>query len=320
MSDQAVQVTATLVAFDPLRDARHRDARAARECADWLAWLQLEGKAARTLDSYERTIAALLRAYPNTPVDEFTHGDVLQLLKQEFKTGAGLKTRIAHLASFFGWLERMGDIDRNPMRRVPRPRNKPQHVVETFTDPEILLLTGLPSPDGALFSILFDAGLRKGEARHLKWGHIRLDRNELVVYQGKGGKDRIVPISRLSSRLADLALLEGLEPTDYLWYTRPGGGTVIKRDKPIGEASFVRWYTRCLATVGVPYRPRTERDPGLHNPHATRHTFATRWLRRGGRLETLSLVMGHASIKTTFDLYGHLDTTDIVIDLELVEG
>jgi integrase len=51
----------------------------------------------------------------------------------------------------------------------------------------------------------------------------------------------------------------------------------------------------------------------------TRHTFATRWLRRRGRLETLSVVMGHASIKTTFDLYGHLDRRDVGRDLILIE-
>jgi len=49
--------------------------------------------------------------------------------------------------------------------------------------------------------------------------------------------------------------------------------------------------------------------------HAREHhmsSLATNWLRKGGRLETLSLILGHASIRTTFDLYGHLDTTDVL--------
>ena len=58
-------MTVAVVNFDPLRDARHKDAQAARECADWIAWLELGNKAARTLDSYERYAAALLRAWPN---------------------------------------------------------------------------------------------------------------------------------------------------------------------------------------------------------------------------------------------------------------
>jgi integrase len=78
---------------------------------------------------------------------------------------------------------------------------------------------------------------------------------------------------------------------------------------PLGDGSFDRWWGRSLAEAGVRYR----------NPHTTRHTFATRWLRRGGRLETLSRAMGHASIRTTFDLYGHLDTSDVAVDIALME-
>jgi len=59
--------------------------------------------------------------------------------------------------------------------------------------------------------------------------------------------------------------------------------------RPLGAGSFDRWWRRCLVEASVRYR----------NPHVARHTFATRWLRRGGRLETLSIAMGHASIRTT---------------------
>ena len=55
------------------------------------------------------------------------------------------------------------------------------------------------------------------------------------------------------------------------------------------------------------------------NPRRARHTFATRWLKRGGRMETLSEAMGHASIATTVDLYGHLDLADVARDLALIE-
>ena len=72
----------------------------------------------------------------------------------------------------------------------------------------------------------------------------------------------------------------------------------------------MEWWKRCREEAGVRKR----------NPHMTRHTFATRYLRAGGRLETLSMVMGHSSVKTTFDLYGHLDTTDTAFDIALLEA
>ncbi len=55
------------------------------------------------------------------------------------------------------------------------------------------------------------------------------------------------------------------------------------------------------------------------NPHVARHTFATRWLKNGGPMLTLSKAMGHASIATTVDQYGHLDLSDVARDLALVE-
>lgn len=182
----------------------------------------------------------------------------------------------------------------------------------TFSEAEVELLTGLPSPDGALFLVLFDAGLRKGEARRLRVRHVNLDRATLVVYRGKGDKDRVVPMTRrLAFALAELSTVEGLNPDDYLWYTKPGGRARSHR-QAIGEGSFHRWYDRCLDDAGI---------SGLRrNPHATRHTFALRWLRQGGRLETLQQMLGHESISTTMDEYGHLDVSDVERDLALMEA
>jgi integrase len=102
--------------------------------------------------------------------------------------------------------------------------------------------------------------------------------------------------------------LDGLEPADYLWYKRRGGGPRIQRDSPIEETCFNDWWRRCLTAAEVRYR----------NPHMSRHTFATRFLRNRGRLETLQLVLGHEGIQTTSDLYGHLDMRDVARDLGLV--
>jgi integrase len=115
--------------------------------------------------------------------------------------------------------------------------------------------------------------------------------------------------ARLQQAVTELLFTEHLEPEDYLWYTRPGGGR-LQRSTPIGKGSFAVWWARCLDEAGGRYR----------NPHTARHTFATRWLRRGCRLETLSLVMGHANITTTHSLYAHLDTSDILIDVARIDA
>jgi integrase/recombinase XerC len=165
---------------------------------------------------------------------------------------------------------------------------------------------------------MFGTGARKGDCRRLKVKHFRPTedadgRDSFVFLDGKGGKDRVVPVlPRVARATAELVLLEGLNDNDHFWYSVRANEIsrkVVRRD-PVGEGTFARWYTDCLERAGVRYR----------NPHTTRHTFSTNWLRQGGRLETLSMILGHASIRTTYDEYAHLDTTDVLADLAIIEG
>lgn len=65
--------------------------------------------------------------------------------------------------------------------------------------------------------------------------------------------------------------------------------------------------------------PRSAYNEGIHNPHVTRHTFVTRALRRGVPLEVVSKWVGHASVATTADIYGHLNVEDTRRYLYLLE-
>lgn len=301
-------MSAVRCSLDPLRDVRHRDARLARDQADWLAWLELGGLRSRTLRDYEWATARLLRAYPSKTLDQITPSDIAHVLRSF--PPAGRRTKKAAYDSFFKWARRTRRLIENPMEELPQIQRGPQKVIEVFTDAEIASLTALPENDGDLFLILFDTGLRRSEARKLQVRDCHLGDRRLVVREGKGGKDRIVPLTeRLTQRLADWFLLDALKPTDHLWPTRPGGYYLQRRTR-MGDTSFTTWYSRSIEQAGVRYR----------NPHTTRHTYATRWLRSGGRLETLSRALGHASIRTTADLYAHLDITDLERDLALVEG
>jgi integrase len=291
----------TVLALDSevTRDARHHSAAAWREVATWLAFLSLEGKALRTLDDYERTIAALLLMFPDKELADFTDAELTRFLMTF--PAPSRRIRRAHLASLFKWALLQDRIDWNPMTKIPNPKRNAQRVITVFEDAEIELLTGLPSPDGALFLILLDGGLRKGEARRLRVRHVNLERRTLTVYRGKGSKDRVVPMTeRLTNALADLMIIEGLNRDDYFWYCRPGGGDK-KHNRELVESAWHRWYVRSLDSAGIPYR----------NPHTTRHTCATRWQRWGLNLEEIQRLLGHASIQTTSDLYLHLDVEDI---------
>ena len=163
---------------------------------------------------------------------------------------------------------------------LPVLKRPGQRWQDVFSEQEIDDLYSLPLADGVLMRLLVEAGLRKAEARKLQLRRLKLEPPpaQVVVVAGKGGKDRVIVMSSvLRGAVEELLFMERLDPLAYLWYSKPGGGRA-NRSRPIGDGSFDRWWRRCVDAAGVRYR----------NPHVTRHTFATRWLRRGGRLETLS--------------------------------
>lgn len=284
-------------ALDPLRNQEHRKAAAAGELADWLSWLELGGSAPRTREDYERTAAALLLTVPDKSFGEITDGDAMQLL-MSYPAASRRKCK-AHLSSWFKWGVRTRRIQMNPIDLLPAIKRPHQPVIEIFTDAEEAALRALPSPDGHLMALLFESGLRKSEACHMTAKRVDLDRGLVIVKEGaKGSKDRVVPIvPSLASAMANMILLEGIDPDEHLWYDRPGSPIRfrVRRSQPIAATSFGRWWARCIAEAGVDYK----------RPHTTRHTFATRWRERGLDLDEIQILLGHASVSTTSDLYVH---------------
>ena len=183
------------------------------------------------------------------------------------------------------------------MGKVAKVKHPPRRNHDIFKLAEVAQLMAIPAPDGQLFTILFVTGLRKAEARRLRRAHIDLDRRRLIVHEGKGGKDRVVaPIPEALQAVADLDIIEGLRPEDYLWCTRPGGGDVISRRWPIGDTTFSRWYQTRLEQAQVRYL----------NPHTTRHTYHELMRMAKLDLEERQVLMGHVKISTTADIYGHI--------------
>lgn len=303
-----------MVASELTRDRSHEQARAAGECAEWQLWLLMEGKRSVTREDYLRTVAALLRRNPDTPFADFTPSQFMEVIAAHPR-GSQRKVR-AHLQSFAQWGVLMGLLDRNPLERVPKIKRPQQKVVETFTDAECAALMGPPLIDGVLFTLMLECGLRKTECRNLQRKHVDLDRLQVVVLDGKGGKGRVVPFgstSPLAAKIADLDLVERLGHDDFLWYSTNRYGRVFRKG-PIGDGTFHRWYDRAIRAAGVSYVPGS-----IHNPHTTRHTYVTRLLVSGVPLQVVAKWAGHASVATTADIYGHLTTQDERRFLELLE-
>ena len=147
-----------------------------------------------------------------------------------------------------------------------------------------------------LIGLLYGCGLRCFESRHVRLRDLDFDRKMLHVYQGKGKKDRYVPLSE--------HLIRGLKkyisaekPEDWLFNGQPlenrKGGDFDSRYSQKG----VQWAVSQAAKKA---------DISKHvNVHTLRHTYATHLLEDGTDIVTLKGLLGHESIETTM-IYLHV--------------
>lgn len=136
----------------------------------------------------------------------------------------------------------------------------------------------------------YSGGLRVSEIANLRVSDIDSDRMIIHVKQGKGRKDRIVPLSPVLLATLRTYWLEA-RPLKLLF---PG------RDakRPISTTTIRATLRKAVIAAGI-------KKPV--NMHSLRHAFATHHLEAGTDLRTLQLVMGHTSLKTT-SRYLHVST------------
>jgi site-specific recombinase XerD len=136
----------------------------------------------------------------------------------------------------------------------------------------------------AIFATFIMAGLRKKELLSLKCTDIEIENLSIFIRQGKGNKDRVVPINY---RLAE-ALKQYKEERRRLNKTCPEFFTSSTYDKGFTHSGLVRVLAQIRETTGITF-----------TIHKLRHTFATLMLEGGCDIYSLSKMMGHNDIKTT---------------------
>lgn len=169
-------------------------------------------------------------------------------------------------------------------RRIPRPRVV-KRLPEVLSGSEVAaVLERLGSVrHRAVLSAAYGAGLRISEACALRIRDIDSKRMLLHVDQGKGGKNRSVP---LSPRL--LAVLRA-----YYRMTRPTGEYLFSargEDRPVTRQAVSKALRQAVVDGGLGKRVTA---------HTLRHSFATHLLELGTDLRTIQVFLGHKSIQTT---------------------
>jgi integrase/recombinase XerD len=203
--------------------------------------------------------------------------------------------RLSCLRQFFRFLLRDGVRQDDPTVTLEAPR-QPHRLPKFLSEAEVeALLHAAPSLEGrtglvasAGFHLLYATGLRISELLGLPRAAMS-SHAELLAVRGKGGRERLVPVST-QARDAALALIAASPRSRFIFPGREPG-------RPMTRQGFDRIVHATALAAGL--------DPARLSPHVLRHAFASHMLARGADLRSLQLLLGHADIATT-QIYTHV--------------
>lgn len=269
-------------------------------------YLKLEkGLSLNTLEAYNADITKLLA---------FLEGENIELLNttpedlEQFIAGLhdiGITARsqariMSGIKSLFGFLMLEKIIEKDPSELIDNPRIgfKIPEVLSIQEIDSIIAAVDLSKKEGqrnrALLETLYSCGLRVSELITLKLSDLYLD-DEFIRVEGKGQKQRLVPISKKAIKeiqfyMADRHLVTAKKGhEDFLFLSRRG--------THLSRIMIFHIIKELADEVGI---------IKIISPHTFRHSFATHLLEGGANLRAIQMMLGHESITTT-EIYTHID-------------
>ncbi len=193
-----------------------------------------------------------------------------------------------------------GDVAANPTLGLSLPVGTGRRERVARPEEADALIAALPERDRALWATALYAGLRRGELQALRWSRVDLDAGIIRVTNGWDREAGLIePKSRAASRRVPLpAALRPHLVSQRLRQRAADGGFVFAAAgvTPFDPPTIARRAKRAWLAAGL--------EP--INLHECRHTFAAHMVAAGVNVKALSSYLGHSSISTTLDRYGHL--------------
>jgi integrase/recombinase XerD len=281
--------------------------RMASLLGEFIEWMHVSNAAAYTVYHRRASIAMFIRwAYEHGMEDpmEVTR-PVLQNYQRHLyyyrqKNGEPLTfrsqyTRMVPVRSWFRWLVRNNHILHNPAADLDMPRIEqrlPRAVLSEAEAERVMLVPDTSTPlglrDRAMLETFYSTGIRRTELVNLKLYNLDRERGTLSIWQGKGKKDRIIPIGERAIAWINKYLREARPQLA----SDPDDGTVF------------------LSVEGGPFHP--DRLSGLIREHVDaanlnkrgachmfRHTMATLMLEGGADIRYIQQMLGHSDLQST---------------------
>jgi integrase/recombinase XerD len=243
--------------------------------------MRLRNYSQRTIECYVQRVACFAKHFGRSPEEmgpEEVRTFQLEMLRQRYSWSTFNQTVCALRLLYGVTLGRPEQVPFIPFGK--RPQTLP--IVLSPEETVQFLDAAEAGRDRTLFQTAYACGLRLSEVLHLQVTDIDSKRMLVIVRQGKGQKDRLVP---LSARLLEVLRGYWRQYHPRLWLFPGRGGA-----RPLSNAMVQRLCQRVVRRAGLTKHATM---------HTLRHCFATHMLEAGIDLRTLQAMMGHTSLETT---------------------
>jgi integrase/recombinase XerD len=252
--------------------------------------------AAYTADLTDFAAHIAMRGERPAEASEAALRDYMRALSDAGMSARTAARRLSALRQFFRFLarENVRPDDPTQLLDAPRlPRVLPKYLAEDEVDALLAAAERRAGRPGliarAALEILYASGLRISELLGLPQSALSGDAAVLLI-RGKGGKERIVPLSDVAKEAARALAGSNPKGARFLFAVKDGM-------RPVKRQAFDRILKQVALDAGL--------DPARVSPHVLRHSFASHLLARGADLRSLQLLLGHADIATT-QIYTHV--------------
>jgi integrase/recombinase XerD len=213
----------------------------------------------------------------------------------------GQQDRLVPLRVWFRWMARHHHILHNPASELEMPRlgfRLPKAVLTASEAEQILAQPDIRDPiglrDRAILETFYSTGMRRLELANLKLWDLDAERGTVMIRQGKGKKDRIIPLGDRAAHWIH-TYVNNARPR---LASEPDDGTVFVSNagEPLSLDYLTEMVSGYVAASGIGKRGSC---------HMFRHSMATLMLEGGADIRFIQAMLGHAKLETT-QLYTHV--------------